>query len=136
MKKFSVNIVARDEKVYEGEAEYLLLPGWEGALGIYASHAPMITMIRPGKCMLSNGDKVKSWAMSEGFASVDGDNVIIAVSFAYTRDEICSEAAKEQLEKARRFVEEKQHCSETDVDHIMMLQAKAVLDFIAEPEKE
>jgi F-type H+-transporting ATPase subunit epsilon len=43
-----VDVVSAEESIYSGEAEFVVLPGEAGELGIYPRHAPLITRIRPG----------------------------------------------------------------------------------------
>src|SRR6185295_8382452 len=43
-----VDVVSAEESVYSGEAEFVVLPGEAGELGIYPRHTPLITRIRPG----------------------------------------------------------------------------------------
>src|ERR1051325_2857787 len=43
-----VDVVSAEESIYSGEAEFVVLPGELGELGIYPQHTPLITRIRPG----------------------------------------------------------------------------------------
>jgi len=43
-----VDVVSAEEQIFSGEAEFVALPGESGELGIYPSHTPLITRIRPG----------------------------------------------------------------------------------------
>src|SRR5256885_17211718 len=43
-----VDVVSAEEAIYSGEAEFVVLPGEAGELGIYPRHAPLITRIKPG----------------------------------------------------------------------------------------
>src|SRR5450756_2157994 len=43
-----VDVVSAEGSVYSGEAEFVVLPGEEGELGIYPRHTPLITRIKPG----------------------------------------------------------------------------------------
>src|SRR5205823_12363186 len=43
-----VDVVSAEELIFSGEAEFVALPGESGELGIYPSHTPLITRIRPG----------------------------------------------------------------------------------------
>ena len=43
-----VDVVSAEEQIYSGEAEFVVLPGEMGELGIYPRHTPLITRIRPG----------------------------------------------------------------------------------------
>ncbi len=43
-----VSVVSAEEEVFEGDAEFVALPGESGELGIYPQHTPLMTRIRPG----------------------------------------------------------------------------------------
>src|ERR1700751_1256700 len=43
-----VDVVSAEEQIFSGEAEFVVLPGIEGELGIYPRHAPLLTQIKPG----------------------------------------------------------------------------------------
>ncbi len=43
-----IDVVSAEEQIYAGEAEFVVLPGEVGELGIYPRHTPLITRIRPG----------------------------------------------------------------------------------------
>ena len=43
-----VDVVSAEESIFSGEAEFVVLPGEAGELGIYPRHTPLITRIKPG----------------------------------------------------------------------------------------
>ena len=43
-----VDVVSAEEAIFSGEAEFVVLPGEAGELGIFPRHTPLITRIRPG----------------------------------------------------------------------------------------
>src|SRR6266576_1591337 len=43
-----VDVVSAEASIYSGEAEFVVLPGEAGELGIYPRHTPLITRIKPG----------------------------------------------------------------------------------------
>ncbi len=43
-----IDVVSAEESIYSGEAEFVVLPGEAGELGIYPRHVPLITRIKPG----------------------------------------------------------------------------------------
>src|SRR2546423_4472944 len=43
-----VDVVSAEEQIYSGEAEFVVLPGVVGELGIYPRHTPLLTQIKPG----------------------------------------------------------------------------------------
>ena len=44
-----VDVVSAEESIYSGEAEFVVLPGIMGELGVYPKHTPLITQIKPGE---------------------------------------------------------------------------------------
>lgn len=44
-----VDVVSAEESIYSGDAEFVVLPGIMGELGIYPKHTPLITQIKPGE---------------------------------------------------------------------------------------
>jgi len=46
-----VDVVSAEESIFSGEAEFVVLPGEAGELGIYPRHTPLITRIKPGRCL-------------------------------------------------------------------------------------
>jgi len=43
-----IDVVSAEESIFSGEAEFVVLPGEMGELGIYPRHTPLITRIKPG----------------------------------------------------------------------------------------
>jgi F-type H+-transporting ATPase subunit epsilon len=43
-----VDVVSAEASIFSGEAEFVVLPGEAGELGIYPRHTPLITRIKPG----------------------------------------------------------------------------------------
>jgi F-type H+-transporting ATPase subunit epsilon len=43
-----VDVVSVEESIFSGLAEFIVLPGETGELGIYPQHTPLITRIKPG----------------------------------------------------------------------------------------
>lgn len=48
MATIHVDVVSAEEAIFSGEAEFIVLPGEAGELGIYPRHTPLITRIKPG----------------------------------------------------------------------------------------
>jgi len=43
-----VDVVSAEESIFAGDAEFVVLPGEAGELGIYPRHTPLIARIKPG----------------------------------------------------------------------------------------
>ena len=48
MTTIHVDVVSAEESIFSGEAEFVVLPGEAGELGIFPRHTPLITRIKPG----------------------------------------------------------------------------------------
>jgi F-type H+-transporting ATPase subunit epsilon len=44
-----VDVVSAEESLFSGKAEFVVLPGVMGELGVYPKHTPLITQIKPGE---------------------------------------------------------------------------------------
>ncbi len=54
-----VDVVSVESQIYSGEAEFIVLPGIEGELGIYPRHAPLFTQIKPGALRIKVPDRAE-----------------------------------------------------------------------------
>ena len=59
MQTFQVDVVSAEASIFEGKAEFVVLPGESGELGIYPQHIPLITRIRPGAVRIKIPDRAE-----------------------------------------------------------------------------
>jgi F-type H+-transporting ATPase subunit epsilon len=99
-----VDVVSAEELIFTGEAEFVALPGEAGELGIYPSHTPLITRIKPGAVRI----KVPGRADEEfvfvagGILEVQPKGVTVLADTAIRGadlDEAKAQAAKKQAEE-------------------------------------
>ena len=102
-----VSVVSAEEAVFEGDAEFVALPGESGELGIYPMHTPLMTRIRPGAVRI----KVPGQAEEElvfvagGILEVQPDEVTVLADTAirgHDLDEASANEARKQAEEALR----------------------------------
>ena len=105
MHTIHVDVVSAEASIFEGEAEFVALPGEAGELGIYPQHAPLITRIRPGAVRI----KVAGQAEEEfvfvagGILEVQPNRVTVLADTAirgHDLDEARAESAKKAAEEA------------------------------------
>ena len=51
-----VDVVSAEESIFSGEAEYVVLPGEAGELGIWPRHTPLLSRIKPGTVRIKMPD--------------------------------------------------------------------------------
>lgn len=54
-----IDVVSAEESIFSGEAEFVVLPGEAGELGIYPRHTPLITRIKPGSVRIKVAGQVE-----------------------------------------------------------------------------
>jgi F-type H+-transporting ATPase subunit epsilon len=100
-----VDVVSAEALIFEGEAEYVELPGESGGLGIYPSHTPLITRIRPGEVRIKVAGKQQEEFIfvAGGILEVQPNRVTVLADTAIRGqdiDEAKAEAAKKAAEEA------------------------------------
>jgi F-type H+-transporting ATPase subunit epsilon len=101
----TVDVVSAEEQIFSGEAEFVVLPGVDGELGIYPRHTPLFTQIKPGAVRI----KIPGQAAEElvfvqgGFLEVQPHKVTVLADTAiraHDLDEVKATEAKKRAEDA------------------------------------
>lgn len=100
-----VDVVSAESSIFEGEAEFVALPGESGELGIYPQHTPLITRIRPGavRIKLSGQADEEFVFVAGGILEVQPNRVTVLADTAIRGqdlDEAKAEVAKRAAEEA------------------------------------
>ena len=108
-----IDVVSAEESIYSGEAEFVVLPGVQGELGIYPRHTPLITQIRAGIVRIKVPGKAEEELVyvQGGFLEVQPDHVNVLSDTAIRAadlDEAKVLEAKRAAEEAVRARTEKQ----------------------------
>ena len=79
-----VDVVSAEERIFAGEAEFVVLPGVMGELGIYPRHAPLLTQIKPGavRIKLPGKDEEELVFVQGGFLEVQPTRVTVLADTA------------------------------------------------------
>lgn len=80
---FHVDIVSLERAVFSGEANFLVVPGETGDLGILPGHAPLLAELRPGWVRVDHGDPVaeERFYISGGAVEVQAGRVTLLIDF-------------------------------------------------------
>ena len=57
--RIPVSIVTPERPTWEGEVDSLVLPAFEGQLGILPGHAPLLAELKPGTVVMRDGPETK-----------------------------------------------------------------------------
>jgi F-type H+-transporting ATPase subunit epsilon len=100
-----VDVVSVEEQIYSGDAEFVVLPGIEGELGIYPRHTPLFTQIRPGAVRIKVPDQAQEEFVfvQGGFLEVQPHKVTVLADTAiraHDLDEAKAIEAKKRAEES------------------------------------
>ena len=91
MNTYHLSVVTPAGKVFEGEAESLVVPGVEGSFGVLAGHAPMIVGLKKGPFTLRTKDQTRYYTISPGILEISGQNKVLLLS-----DEVVEKQSAEE----------------------------------------
>ena len=99
-----VDVVSAEESIFSGDAEFVVLPGVMGELGIYPRHTPLITQIKPGIVRIKVPGQAEEQIVyvQGGFLEVQPDVVTVLSDTAIRAHDLDEAKALE----AKRLAEE------------------------------
>ena len=100
MAKIKCVIVTPEETLLEADYDFVVLPLYDGEMGIAPSHSPMIGRLGYGELRLRNGERIERYYVDGGFVQVLNDVVSVLTNLAMPASEVDLEAAREQLRSA------------------------------------
>jgi F-type H+-transporting ATPase subunit epsilon len=107
-----VDVVSAEESIFSGEADFVVLPGEAGELGIYPQHTPLITRIKPGSVRIqkANGGGEELIFVAGGVLEVQPKVVTVLADTAirgHDLDEAKALEAQQRAETARAQAKDK-----------------------------
>mgnify|MGYP003572554501 CR=1 FL=1 len=92
-------VVSPEAALFDGKVEHFVAPGWDGELGIFKQHAPMVARLGVGVVRLHRGgDDVEKLAIRGGLLQIESDKAKLLVSHAIHGDDVDPVALKTELE--------------------------------------
>jgi F-type H+-transporting ATPase subunit epsilon len=76
-KLLKVALISPERRVFEGEAEMVVAPAWDGEVGILRGHAPMLTLLGQGVLRITSTGSEQRFRLSGGFLQVVDDHVTV-----------------------------------------------------------
>ncbi len=102
-KTFNFEIITPVRVVYNGVVQGISADGTEGAFGVLANHAPLITELKTGiiKAEDSSG-KTVHFAVEGGFLEVVANNVVVLTDTCVKEGEVDIEKARAEKDAAEK----------------------------------
>jgi F-type H+-transporting ATPase subunit epsilon len=127
-----VDVVSAEESIYSGEAEFVVLPGVAGELGIYPKHTPLLTQIKPGAVRIKVPNEAEETLVfvQGGFLEVQPNVVTVLADTAIRAHDLDEAKALEAKQKAEDAVKSKLSAEEIAKAQAELAAAAAQLQAI------
>ena len=127
-----VDVVSAEESIYSGEAEFVVLPGVAGELGIYPKHTPLLTQIKPGAVRIKVPNEAEETLVfvQGGFLEVQPNVVTVLADTAIRAHDLDEAKALEAKARAEDAVRSKLSAAEIAKAQAELASAAAQLQAI------
>jgi F-type H+-transporting ATPase subunit epsilon len=127
-----VEVVSAEESIFSGEAEFVVLPGEAGELGIYPRHTPLITRIKPGavRILPPGGGEEQLIFVAGGILEVQPKVITVLADTAirgHDLDEAKANEALKRAEQARKSARDKQEIAAVEGELAMLAAQLAAI---------
>ena len=101
--KFIAEIITPDKTILKTEANEIVIPSYEGEMGILKDHIPIITFLRPGLIKILN-DKETTFFVEEGIVEFNNNNLLILTSTPRELSKIDKSSLNSLIEDAEQKI--------------------------------
>jgi len=77
-----VVVISPEQSVFDGEADQVVAPAFDGEVGILPRHAPFMTLLGNGVLAVRHGNNTSRFTVSGGFLQVLNDVVRVVAGSA------------------------------------------------------
>jgi len=127
-----VEVVSAEEAIFSGEAEFVVLPGEAGELGIYPRHTPLMTRIKPGAVRIKQPgrDDEELVFVAGGILEIQPGVVTVLADTAirgHDLDEAKALEAQQRAEESRRNAKDRQEVATVEGELAMLAAQLAAI---------
>ena len=126
MATFHFELVSPERIAFAGEVDQVDIPGAEGDFGVYAGHASLISLLRPGVVTVYKGNEETKLVVLGGLAEVGPKGLTLLADVATSFEEVDRAALQAQIATMEERVKQMEQGSALDreitrLDHLKML---------------
>src|SRR5450631_2127237 len=100
MATLKLEIITPDAKIFDGDAEFVELPGAEGDMGVFPQHEALVTELKAGELRVTNKGQVDVLAIGDGFAEITANSIAVMTDGAVREKDIDEKVAEEAVKRA------------------------------------
>lgn len=99
-KTFQLSLVTPERVVLEAKARSVVLPAYDGQLGVLRDRAPMLTRLGAGRLDAETDEGTKTFFVDGGFAQMVENRLTVLTEQARRPEELDTDAARQALTEA------------------------------------
>jgi F-type H+-transporting ATPase subunit epsilon len=72
-----VSVMSPERTIFQGEADFVVAPAYDGEVGILRGHAPLMALLGEGQLRIRRGSEVERFHVAGGFLQVVDNQVTV-----------------------------------------------------------
>ena len=101
---FTIEIISPEKSIIKSSTTEVVIPSYEGEMGILKDHVPLITFLRPGVITLINVADKKKFFVEEGTVEFSNNNLLILTSKARALNDFNTELLEKSIYEAEKKI--------------------------------
>ena len=101
---FTIEIISPEKSIIKSSTTEVVIPSYEGEMGILKDHVPLITFLRPGVITIINVADKKKFFVEEGTVEFSNNNLLILTSKAKELNDFNAELLEKSINEAEEKI--------------------------------
>tara|TARA_Y100000768_G_scaffold309014_1_gene243267 strand:+ start:1122 stop:1514 length:393 start_codon:yes stop_codon:yes gene_type:complete len=103
---FNVEIITPDKLLFKSDTTEVVIPSFEGEMGILKDHIPLITFLRPGIVNIKNSNDEKKYYIEEGVVEFANNNLLILTSNSKALKDLNDDFINNEIQDAEKKLDD------------------------------
>ncbi|MBF0310773.1 MAG: ATP synthase F1 subunit epsilon [Magnetococcales bacterium] len=99
---FKFELITPERRVVAKDVEMIVASGAEGYFGVLPGHCPFLSALKPGPLVIGSGLEAEQYILSNGFAQVVDNRMVVLVDQATQTRNIDRAKSQAEVEMANR----------------------------------
>lgn len=122
-KELTLTIVTPEKPILEKKVLFVVLPAYEGELGVLPGHIPYVCQLKTGILRYTSQEEKGEFALMGGFAQIGSDAVSVFAEGAELADEIDAELERQKIQKLKNVLALKDKSMDIETAQGMLKQS-------------
>jgi F-type H+-transporting ATPase subunit epsilon len=131
MATFHFDLVSPERLLFSGEVDQVDVPGSEGDFGVFAGHAPLVSMLRPGILTIIAAGSPQRVLVFGGFAEVGPNGLTVLADMATPVEDVDPAVIEGAIKDTEEDVADAKDNAARDKAQHKLDQLKAVQEVLA-----